>query len=277
MYGKLFSSMYEGTLYGQWQAIITLQQLVILADADGVVDMTPPAIAARTSIPLDIIEAGLTQLAEVDKYSRTPTEDGRRIVLIDEDRPWGWRIVNYAYYRDLASREDKKAKDRERIAAKRLNSQDVAECRNVSQSVADVAHTDTDTDIDKKKRGTRKRATPPPKSFEITDGHREWGKANAPRVDLAAETAKFLDYHTAKGNSLKDWGAAWRNWMRKAVEFKAERAGPEPPPDALPRGHPPHIHPDQYATLDDESKRRAWEAWQTILEKRRQGDAVSTQ
>jgi hypothetical protein len=79
MYGKLFSSMYEGTLYGQWQAIVTLQQLVILADADGVVDMTPPAIAARTSIPLDIIEAGLKQLSEADRYSRLANRQLREV------------------------------------------------------------------------------------------------------------------------------------------------------------------------------------------------------
>jgi hypothetical protein len=148
MYGKLFSSMYDGTLYGQWQAIVTLQQLVILADEDGVVDITPPAIAARTSIPLDIIETGIEQLSAADRYSRTPGEDGRRIVLVDEGRPWGWRIVNYRYYRDLASREQKKANDRQRIAAKRLNSKAVAGCRKVSQPVADVAHTDTDTYTD---------------------------------------------------------------------------------------------------------------------------------
>jgi len=70
MYGKLFTSMYEGTLYGQWQAIITLQQLVILAASDGVVDMTPPAIAARTSVPLDIIETGLEQLAAADPAAK---------------------------------------------------------------------------------------------------------------------------------------------------------------------------------------------------------------
>ena len=149
MYGKLFSSMYDGTLYGQWQAIITLQQMVILADADGIVDITPPALAAKTSIPLEIIEKGLEQLSEPDKYSRSAAEEGRRIVLIDEDRPWGWSIVNYRHYRDLANREDKRRKDRERLAEKRNKNNDVAECREVSQSVANVAHTDTDTDTEK--------------------------------------------------------------------------------------------------------------------------------
>jgi len=148
MYGKLFASMYDGTLYGQWQAIITLQQMVILADEDGVVDITPPALAAKTSIPLEIIEKGLEQLSQPDRYSRSPADDGRRIVLIDPDRPWGWRIVNYQHYRDLASREDKKRKDRERIAEKRNKNKDVANCRNVSQTVADVAHTDTDTNTE---------------------------------------------------------------------------------------------------------------------------------
>jgi len=35
--------MYEGTLYGQWEAIITFQQLIVLATEDGIIDMTPPA------------------------------------------------------------------------------------------------------------------------------------------------------------------------------------------------------------------------------------------
>lgn len=150
MYGKLFASMYEGTLYGQWQAIVTLQQMVIVADEDGTVDMTPPHLAAKTSIPLEIIEKGLEYLSQPDKYSRSEAEEGRRIVLIDESRPWGWRIVNYLHYRNVASREDKKRKDRERIAEKRSKNNDVATCRNESQQVADVAHTDTDTYTDTK-------------------------------------------------------------------------------------------------------------------------------
>lgn len=149
MYGKLFASMYDGTLYGQWQAIITLQQMVILADEDGVLDMTPPALAAKTSIPLEIIETGLQQLSEPDKYSRSAQHEGRRIILIDDARPWGWVIVNYKHYRQLANREDKKKADRERIAEKRKKNNDVARCRGVSRGVADVAHTNTDTDTEK--------------------------------------------------------------------------------------------------------------------------------
>ena len=33
-----------------------------------------------------------------DPESRTKSDDGRRIVLIDSDKSWGWRIVNYEKY-----------------------------------------------------------------------------------------------------------------------------------------------------------------------------------
>ena len=100
MYGKLFSQMYDGTLAtkGPWQALITFQQLIILADKHGVVDMTPEAIARRTTIPLKIIQDGITRLLEADPDSRSPNEEGRRITQLSDSRTWGWQIVNYQHY-----------------------------------------------------------------------------------------------------------------------------------------------------------------------------------
>lgn len=137
MYGKLFTSMYDGTLVEDWRALITFQQLIILCDSDGVIDMTPNAISSRTGIPIDYIKAGIEILEKEDKYSRTNKDDGKRIILIDEHRPWGWRIVNHKYYRDLASKTDKREKDKERIANKRKEKRSqVVDSKEVSQSVA---------------------------------------------------------------------------------------------------------------------------------------------
>ncbi len=148
MYSKIFRQIYDGTLADDWRALVTFQQLLILADEQGVVDMTPGAIHRTTGIPIDIIEPGLVKLAQPDQHSRSAAEEGRRIVSIDPDRPWGWRLVNYVYYRNLATKEEKRQKDRERIAEKRKLSQPVADCRTPSLSVADVAHTDTDTEAE---------------------------------------------------------------------------------------------------------------------------------
>jgi hypothetical protein len=147
MYGKVFAQIYDGTLVEHWQALVTFQQLIVLADASGVVDMTPTAIHRRTGIPLEIIETGLRILEAPDQGSRTPDMEGRRIVRIDAHRDWGWSLVNHRKYRKLVSHEEKREADRVRIAiqrdaekAKGISS--VATCSDLSRPVADVAHTE---------------------------------------------------------------------------------------------------------------------------------------
>lgn len=129
MYSKLFASMYDGTIVDAgWEAIVTFQQLIILSDPHGVVDMTPEAISRRTTIPLQIIQKGLAILALPDQNSRSPAADGRRIVLIDEDRPWGWQIVNFVHYRDLRTQADRRDYMRDYMKRKRtptVNKDDV--------------------------------------------------------------------------------------------------------------------------------------------------------
>lgn len=108
MYGKIFASMYDGTLRTKWQALVTFQQMIVLADEDGVVDMTCESISARTGIPLGVIAEGAQFLEEPDKFSRSPDADGRRIERLNDHRPWGWRIVNYGKYRGIRSAEDRR-------------------------------------------------------------------------------------------------------------------------------------------------------------------------
>jgi len=115
MYGKLFDSMFDGTLYGHWEAIVTLQQMVILCTPDGILDMTPQTISARTSIPLKIITKGLKVLEQPDPYTRTTGEEGRRIILMDARRPWGWVIVNHQVYQRMQDADTVRAQTRERV------------------------------------------------------------------------------------------------------------------------------------------------------------------
>lgn len=153
--------MYEGTLFGKWEAIVTFQQLIVLANESGIVDMTTQSIAARTSIPIEILQKGIEILEGPDPFSRTPGNEGKRIELIDDRRPWGWIIVNYDVYKRLATHADKRKSDRERISDRRKANKinDVAKCRKVSQGVADVAnvaYTDRDRDRDIKKLKQKK-------------------------------------------------------------------------------------------------------------------------
>lgn len=173
MYGKVFDSMYKGTLHGHWQAIVTFQQMIVLADADGTVDMTPQAISAITSIPLEIIEAGLKILAGPDPYSRTPGSEGRRIEPIDAHRPWGWVIVNHAKYKNLKDASTARAQVRDRVRKHReLKKGEHDGNGDVTLGNARKRHTDTDTDTETRKPSSAKAevskpAVPPCPHLEI--------------------------------------------------------------------------------------------------------------
>lgn len=108
MYGKIFASMFKGSLYGQWEAIVTFTVMIVLADQHGEVDMTAEALSAQTSIPLDIIQRGICQLEAPDPKSRTPDDEGRRIVRVSDARDWGWVITNYAHYRAIRTAEERR-------------------------------------------------------------------------------------------------------------------------------------------------------------------------
>jgi hypothetical protein len=121
MYAKVFRQIYDGSLatVGPWEAMVTFQQFLILSDQFGDVDMTPEVISRLTTIPLDIIKRGIEALTREDPESRTPDEGGRRLILIDTNRHWGWRIVNYEKYAAIRSSEERREYKRRWAAEQR--------------------------------------------------------------------------------------------------------------------------------------------------------------
>lgn len=113
MYVKLFSSIYQGTLRGNSDGLLVFTNLLAHADRDGVADIHPRAIGEETGLPVERVRDALLMLESPDDESRSPAEQGRRIVRIDEHRAWGWQIVNYAKYREIRSEEDRREQNRE--------------------------------------------------------------------------------------------------------------------------------------------------------------------
>jgi len=143
MYGKIFHSIYDGTLAENWKALITFQQLIVLCDADGVVDMTPASISRRTGIPLNHIEEGISILTAPDPSSRSDEKQGKRLIPLNPDRDWGWEIVNHKHYRDLRTAEDRREYMRNYMKNKRSKQKLTKD--NKSKQLAKLANTDTDT------------------------------------------------------------------------------------------------------------------------------------
>lgn len=190
MYGKLFTQMYDGTLAtkGPWQALVTFQQMIILADQNGVVDMTAEAIARRTTLPLEIIQTGIAALEQPDDQSRTPDLEGRRIVRLDSDRSWGWHIVNHAHYRKIRSQEERREYmrkyQREYRAKKAAVNTDVNNVSKVNQSSKQYAVSSMQEKA--KTKPTPVAALPAGVSQELWAGFRKHRQAlRAPMTDRA--------------------------------------------------------------------------------------------
>lgn len=113
MFAKIFSHILDSSIAEDYLVRLVFEDLLILADRDGVVDMTPRAISARTNVPLEVVERGLAALSAPDLHSRNPKEDGKRILPLDDHRSWGWKIVNYDEYRKIRDDEARRSYFRE--------------------------------------------------------------------------------------------------------------------------------------------------------------------
>lgn len=90
--------MYEGSMRGKADLLLVFPYMLCNSEADGTFDQTPQCIADALGIAIERVSNAITILESPDPLSRTPDEDGRRIVRLDPHRTWGWRIVNREKY-----------------------------------------------------------------------------------------------------------------------------------------------------------------------------------
>lgn len=90
------------------------------------------------------------------------------------------------------------------------------------------------------------RATTAPNSFPLDERMYRWAADKGiDRDRVHSETEKFLDYHRSKGTKNRDWNAAWRNWIRKAIEFSARG------PARAPSSHTPYEAPTDHSVYQN--------------------------
>ncbi|MCZ6507738.1 MAG: hypothetical protein O7A04_06800 [Acidobacteria bacterium] len=103
-FAKLYRSIFSSSIMEADPVTrLVWSYLLALGYPTGKVDATPISLSRRFNLPLADVKASLAALSEPDPSSRTPDEDGRRIVLLDKHRDWGWQIVNFEKY--LAKRD----------------------------------------------------------------------------------------------------------------------------------------------------------------------------
>lgn len=233
--------MYKGTLamVGPWEALVTFQQFVILADRDGVVDMTAQAISRETTIPIRIINKGIEALEQPDPESRTPTEDGRRIVRLSESRSWGWKVTNYEYYRKLRSEDERREYHRQYWREKRSKTAKLNTLNGSQQTqpmaVSSKQYADAESTEEKRQTRATRADSRLPDEFDLSDERRAY--AVAENLDADRTFAQFSDYWRSVGGSRglkRNWDAAWRYWCRNQVTRSNGNGGSKYPPFVAP-------------------------------------------
>lgn len=151
-YTPVFRSIFDGTLHGKWPQTGVWLALLAMADRHGCIDRTPQAIASDIGISVDELMSCIGEFCQPDPMSRTQDHEGRRLVLIEPSRAWGWRVVNHTVYREKARLQGKDAarvasgKDAER---KRIQRTSPAVPRNPPPAPSQTPDSYSDTDKNK--------------------------------------------------------------------------------------------------------------------------------
>lgn len=237
-YTPVFCTVFDGSLYGKWPDSAVWLTMLALCDRRGNVDMSFEAIAGRTGWPMDLLRQGIAALVQPDPASRSPAEEGRRLVPLAEGRGWGWHVVNHALYREKARLQSKDAarvatgQDAARKRIERGVSPGVPRSPPESPGLPDVPLSDSDSDTVKeqpRKRSVDTRGSRIPIPFAISEEMRSWARTETPGVDVDKATTEFVDYWRGvsgqKGYKL-DWVATWRNRIREVHGRKDARSQP---------------------------------------------------
>lgn len=138
MYAKIFQQIYDSSIAEDPKVRFTFMDLIVLADSDGVVDMTHEAISRRTNVPIEWVRSSIEALEKPDPKSRTPNEAGARIVRMDDHRDWGWIIVNFDRFRKVATDEQRREKTKLRVQRHREKNITPCSDNSVTPCNADV-------------------------------------------------------------------------------------------------------------------------------------------
>ena len=142
MFGKLFASIYCGSMFGAraivfavWGYVIANMRPASRRDPECYVELNPSLLAATFATTVaDVLDA-IATLEAPDPLSRSSAEEGRRLVCLTESHhagPMQFRVVNGAKYRAIRDEETRREQNRNAKRAERQRKH-VSNVSNVSQ------------------------------------------------------------------------------------------------------------------------------------------------
>jgi hypothetical protein len=123
MYGKIFESLYNGSMVGSGSPTFAVWTYVIAkmrpdSMFGAVVELNPEVVAFLLGEKPDVVESVIGRLQEPDPKSTSKKEEGRRLVRVGQ---FAFRVVNGAEYMAIRNEEDRREYFRRKKAESRAN------------------------------------------------------------------------------------------------------------------------------------------------------------
>ena len=180
MFVKLFEQILDSSIAENYKTRLVFEDMLLLADRHGIVDITHEALARRTNIPLDIVKTAITELEQPDARSRRADHDGRRIIRLDEHRDWGWHIVNFEYYKNIRNDEERTAYMRDYIKSYRAKGKDKSRpVNNGKQMLTRLANAEAEADAEADADKNKNAAAPLAYSVEFESFYQAYPRKTA--------------------------------------------------------------------------------------------------
>ena len=236
MYGKIFESLYEGSMVGAGPTIFAVWGYCIAkADSNGIVILNPALLAPIIGTSRDDIEQAIEYLTSPDPHSKNPEHEGRRLINVSG---YAYTVVSHAIYRDIKTNQDRREYMREYMRKRRGNEavnsvnslQSLQKLTKVNSASASVSVSVSDG-VGGKGKGTGTR-----KPKRAADDLERLRATYAPiGVDVDRELVKCRAWCAAQGVGEPTL-RRFVNWLNRADRKIVGADNASPPPPAKHRG-----------------------------------------
>jgi hypothetical protein len=123
--------------------------------------------------------------------------------------------------RHAASERQRHARERAKSQSESRRDNGVSHGPPVSQPPDQTRPDQTNKDMGADKPPAAKRGQQLPDDFRPSEAHIDLAASLG--VDLRGEWPQFVDHHKSRGNTMRDWDAALRTWIRNAKKFNGAK------------------------------------------------------
>lgn len=217
-FGKIFESTFTGSMIGAGGTVFAVWGYVIShTKPPGIVELNPVLLSALIGESVEKIKEAIQYLSSPDEMSRTPDDEGRRLVQVDQ---FLYRVPTWQKYRNMRNDEERRqyfaeAKRRQRQREKAENPEKLSNA--MSKTVKDMSNMSTQAEAEAESEAinlSSARAENPNGFGQDQEAWIAQIQRTMPDIDVEGEMKSYLAFVAKKKSNASR--AGFLGWLKKA-------------------------------------------------------------